>query len=149
MPKVKLAASDLDVAWRSARGSVAVGWCFADEASAAGDARLDRVQADGALVRPPWHLEVANVLVQAERRRRLGPGGAEERLDMLDFLPIRVDADGQGPFWRRAVALLARAETLTAYDTAELTTRRRLPLASTDRQLRAAAERYGLTALPG
>jgi predicted nucleic acid-binding protein len=130
--------------------SVAIGWCFADEASAAGDALLDRVQADGAVVPPLWHLEVANVLIQAERRSRLGPGGAEERLAMLDFLPIRVDADGQGAFWRRAVALLARAETLTAYDAAylELATRRRLPLASTDRHLRAAAERHGLRALP-
>lgn len=130
--------------------SVAVGWCFADEASAAGDALLDRVQADGALVPSLWHLEVANVLIQAERRGRLGTGGAEERMAMLDFLPIRVDADGQGASWRRAVALLVRAETLTAYDAAylELATRRRLPLASTDRQLRAAAERHGVPALP-
>ena len=54
--------------------SLAIAWCFEDEASAAADAILERVRDDGALVPALWVWEVANVLTLAARRGRIGGG---------------------------------------------------------------------------
>jgi hypothetical protein len=51
--------------------SIAVSWCFEDEASEISDALLERVRDEGALVPSLWHLELGNVLIQAERRGRV------------------------------------------------------------------------------
>jgi predicted nucleic acid-binding protein len=51
--------------------SLAMAWCFEDDASAAADAILERVRDDGALVRALWVWEVANVLTLAARRGRI------------------------------------------------------------------------------
>lgn len=40
--------------------SVAVSWCFEDEAAAEIDALLDRVRDEGAIVPAHWHLELGN-----------------------------------------------------------------------------------------
>jgi predicted nucleic acid-binding protein len=131
--------------------SVAVAWCFEDEASRALDALLDQVRADGAVVPALWVTEIGNVLVQAALRGRLPPEAVQERLGLFDMLPIEVDAAGQGPAWRAAVLALAVAEALSAYNAAylELAIRRRLPLASGDATLRRAALRHGVPVLPG
>ena len=51
--------------------SVGMAWCFEDEADRYADGVLDRLVEETALVPPLWPLEIANVLVVAERRRRL------------------------------------------------------------------------------
>jgi len=51
--------------------SVTMSWCFEDEATPASDAVLDRLGAEQAAVPSSWPLEVANVLLVAERRKRL------------------------------------------------------------------------------
>lgn len=48
--------------------SIALAWCFEDEASPATDAIADEVRTSGALVPSLFHLEVGNILLQAERR---------------------------------------------------------------------------------
>jgi hypothetical protein len=48
--------------------SVAVAWCIEDEASLDTDALLERVRDEGGLVPSLLHLELGNVLLQAERR---------------------------------------------------------------------------------
>ena len=53
--------------------SAVMGWCFEDEADPEGDALLRRVAASGAVVPGLLALEVANVLVGAERRGRMNP----------------------------------------------------------------------------
>jgi predicted nucleic acid-binding protein len=130
--------------------SIAVAWCFEDEASSALDALLDRVQADGAMVPELWTLEVTNVLVQAARRGRITPGGIRERLKMMDMLPIGRDEGAVGAVWRDNLIMLAEIERLTIYDATylELALRRGLALASSDGALRAAGERRGLLVLP-
>jgi hypothetical protein len=45
--------------------SVALSWCFEDEASPATDALLDDARDHGALVPGLWFLELGNVLLQA------------------------------------------------------------------------------------
>ena len=130
--------------------SVAVAWCFADEATPELDALLDQVHAEGAVVRPIWTLEVTNVLIHAARRGRLAQGAVQTRLDLLDMLPITQDDAGTGRVWRANLLALARIEGLTTYDATylELAIRRGLSLATSDKALRAAASGRGVTILP-
>lgn len=130
--------------------SVAVAWCFDDEASPPLDALLDRVQRDGAVVPPLWTIEITNVLVHASRNGRIAPQAVQERLGLFDMLRIETDAAGTGAGWRGTVLALATAETLTAYDATylELAIRRGLPLATSDKALRRAATRHGVAVLP-
>ncbi len=130
--------------------SVAVSWCFEDEASAETDALLERVRDEGAIVPALWHLELGNVLVQAERRRRLTAADTTARLELIADLPIQTD-DETPPRALREVLTLARAEGLTTYDAAylELAMRKGLALATRDRALAAAAMRAGLVCLLG
>jgi predicted nucleic acid-binding protein len=129
--------------------SVALAWCFDDEASPVSDAILDMVKDDGAIVPSLWHLELANVLLQAERRGRTIVGGLVARLELLDQLPIATDAETSGRAWREVLAL-ARSERLTTYDAAylELAVRRGLSLATRDEALLGAAKRLGIALVP-
>jgi predicted nucleic acid-binding protein len=125
--------------------SMAAAWCFADEASEAGWALLDRIADEGALVPSLWHLEMANLLTQAERRGRIDRATAGAMAETLMELPISVDTETPV----RALGIirhLAETEGLSSYDAAylELAIRTALPLASRDRALLAAARRAGL-----
>lgn len=129
--------------------SVAIAWCIDDEAAAETDALMEQAASEGALVPGLWPLEIANVLLQAVRRRRLGVADAMARLEILRSLPIRIDGATAERAWREILAL-ARAEGLTTYDAAylELALRCGLPLATRDRDLRQAADRCGVELLP-
>ena len=129
--------------------SIAVTWCFEDEASPETDALLERVRDEGALVPVLWHLEIGNLLLQAERRGRMASADAGLRLQLLGALPIATDDETSARAWREVLAL-AREQGLTTYDAAylELATRRGLPLATKDRVLRDAARRVGVQLLP-
>ncbi len=102
------------------------------------------------MVPPLWVSEVANVLLQACRRGRLPREAMQERLALLDMLPIEMDPQASGTVWRSSILTLADAETLTFYDATylELAIRRGLPLASSDTALRRAATRRGVTVVP-
>ncbi|HEX3862787.1 MAG TPA: type II toxin-antitoxin system VapC family toxin [Stellaceae bacterium] len=129
--------------------SVALTWCFADEAAADTDAILDRLKAFGAFVPSLWHIEMANVLLMAERRGRTIVGGLVARLDLLAQLPITTDTETTSRAWREIVGL-ARTELMTTYDAAylELAMRRGVPLATRDADLAKAARRAGVSVLP-
>ena len=71
--------------------SIAVAWCFEDQSSPAVDALLDRVRDEGAIVPSLWHLELANVLLMAERRGKITGAEAVARLDLISALPVSVD----------------------------------------------------------
>jgi predicted nucleic acid-binding protein len=130
--------------------SVTVAWCFDDEATVELDSLLDRVQREGAVVPPLWISEAANVLLLAQRRGRIDRETMQERLALLDMLPIETDNMASGPVWRSSVLTLADAEALTFYDATylELAIRRGLPLASSDVALRRAARRRGVAVVP-
>lgn len=129
--------------------SVAVSWCFEDEAAPETDALLERVRDEGAFVPAIWYLELGNVLIQAERRNRLSVADIATRLELFGALPITID-DERPDRTLQAVLTLARAERLTTYDAAylELAMRRGLPLASKDQDLVEAARRCGVVGLP-
>ncbi|WP_343057414.1 type II toxin-antitoxin system VapC family toxin [Chthonobacter rhizosphaerae] len=123
--------------------SAALCWCFSDEATPASDRLLAHVEAYGAIVPPLFLLEVANVLLQAERRRRIDPGASEALIRRLKTLPITVEPDVSS---LAGLVDLARMEHLTVYDAAylDVALRSGRPLASKDRDLLAAARRRGV-----
>jgi predicted nucleic acid-binding protein len=124
--------------------SAAVSWCFEDEATAAGEALLDRVGRNGALVPVLWPFEIANTLVMAERRGRLTGARVAAFVAAIEDLPITVDEEISSAL--HEVLALARGERLTVYDAAylELAMRTGLPLATRDRALAAAAASSGV-----
>jgi predicted nucleic acid-binding protein len=128
--------------------SVTFAWCFEDEASPAADLLLDRVQREGAIVPASWPIEIANVLLAAERRRRIDPPSSTRFADLLARLPIDVDGETAGRALGDTLEL-ARERNLTVYDATylELARRRALPLATRDTALRAAARAIRLQLL--
>ena len=76
--------------------SVAVAWCFDDEGTPAAWALLDRLRSAPAHVPALWELEIGNILLAAERRRRITQARAVEFLGILGELDIRVDPDLRG-----------------------------------------------------
>jgi len=125
--------------------SAALSWCFEDEASPEWDVLFERVRDRGAVVPGLWHLEVANVLLLAERRGRIATGGVAMRLELIAQLPITTDNETTVRAWREILAL-ARAEALTTHDATylELAIRRGLPLLTKDEALIGAAKRCGV-----
>jgi predicted nucleic acid-binding protein len=130
--------------------SVTMSWFFDDEATAATDKLLDRLNSDGrAIVAAHWALEVSNTLLMAERRKRSTVAESSHFIAILDVLPIEADQETASRASTSSMEL-ARAQGLTLYDSAylELAMRRSLPLATLDKQLRAAAKKAGVPCLP-
>lgn len=129
--------------------SVALAWCFEDEASPETDAIAERIREEGAFVPSLWHLELSNVLLQSEKRGRITTADATTRLELISGLPIVTDHETPSRAWRE-ILTLARAQKLTTYDAAylELAIRRGLCLASRDADLIAAAKNMGVQVLP-
>jgi predicted nucleic acid-binding protein len=129
--------------------SVAIAWLFEDEAAAETDVLLDRTAREGAAVPALSHYEVANVLLQAERQKRLVPGRVPALLQRLARLPIETHAAPRGLDWAGLIGLAADPR-LTAYDASYLALAERLalPLATRDRALRDAAVSRGVAVLP-
>lgn len=59
--------------------SVAMAWCFEDEADSRSDDLLDRLVTDPVVVPLHWPLEVTNVLRSAVRRGRLTENSPSRR----------------------------------------------------------------------
>ena len=119
---------------------------FADEAAEATDQLLDTLQ-NGAQAWVPalWHLELANLLIGAQRRGRIDQAGIEAFLSHLTSYAISVDVETIPKAWAKTLDL-AVLHGLSAYDAAylELALRRDLPLATKDRALIDAARRAGV-----
>ncbi|MGI8418673.1 MAG: type II toxin-antitoxin system VapC family toxin [Nakamurella sp.] len=123
--------------------SVAMAWCFEDEATGATEAVLDRLCDEHGVVPAIWPLEVANVLLVAERRSRLSEAQASRFLELLAQLPI--DVDGSATDMAGPVAA-GRRHTLSSYDASYLMLAERLglALATLDRPLAKAARKSGV-----
>ena len=89
--------------------SVALAWCFDDEATEATRALLDRFEEDHAQVPSLWHLELANALALGERKKRITPARTAEFIALVGGLPIVIDE--QTPNYALGTVLeLARSE---------------------------------------
>ena len=130
--------------------SVSAAWFLPDEATARTEAALQATATHNVWVPALWLLEVGNLLLSAQRRKRITADKRRELAAAASALHIRVD--------REAVTIssvdeLASRHRLTAYDAAylELALRRGLPLATQDAALAAAMVKAGVAAaeLPG
>lgn len=128
--------------------SIAMAWCFEDEATEFTDSLLERLAEGSAKVPSIWFLEVANVLAISERKGRTNQAKITQFLQLLGDLPISVDAKtGDKAF--TDILTLARTHRLTSYDAAylELALREGLPLATLDEGLIRVAGNLGVATL--
>jgi predicted nucleic acid-binding protein len=129
--------------------SVGFAWVYEEQATSETDGLLNQVAAGATVVVPAlWFLEMANVLLVAQRRHRLTAIQRKAALEKLTAMQFTMDEEGM----RHAFGLtseLAEKHGLTIYDAAylELASRRSLPLASRDEALKTAARRCGVKAL--
>ncbi len=129
--------------------SAILAWVHGDERTPEIEAVFDRVVEEGAVVPNLWHLEVANSLTVAIRRKRVSRAFRDDVLKDLADLTISADSDTAANAWGATVRL-ADIYGLTVYDAAymELAQRLRLPLATLDRDLAKAARAAGIDVLP-
>src|SRR6266404_4955212 len=107
---------------------------FQDEVTAETDKILDSLGQGSKVFTPAlWRWEVGNVLLLAERRKRISQAEAHRHFSLLQSLPVEVDDRAWHEAWQ-ATFSLARKHQLTLYDAAylELAIRRGSPLASLD-----------------
>lgn len=128
--------------------SIAMAWCFDDEATDHTRAMLADLGSQTAFVPGIWSLEVGNVLILAERKGRITRARCAEFVELLRELPIVTDDETSA---RGLVEILdlARDRSLTTYEAAylELSMRRGVRLATKDKALRAAAPHLGVELL--
>jgi len=122
--------------------SVVMAWCFQDEGNRYTEAVLDSLETGEALVPAIWPLEAGNVLVVAERRKRLDKSSALRFLSLLQSLPVSVEQESPERMFAEIV-VLAREYGLSTYDASylDLAMRHGLPLATLDTALIQAAKR--------
>jgi predicted nucleic acid-binding protein len=127
--------------------SVALAWCFPDEASKYADSVLVALKGQSIVVPAVWGLEIANALLVGERRKRLKRPEILRFIVLLDELSILQDGQTVSESLSRVLPL-ARDYGLSAYDAAylELAIRYGVPLATLDGDLREAAKRAGIRA---
>jgi predicted nucleic acid-binding protein len=128
--------------------SATLAWIFGDETTLAIERVFDAVAERSAVVPSLWRLEVANCLTVARRRGRIDEEFRRAALADLSLLDIVVDVHTDAYAWGETLALAERFG-LTLYDAAyvELASRRALPLATLDAEMRAAGRGLGLRLL--
>ena len=126
--------------------SVAAAWLLGEDDAA--ESLIASGASDGFHVPALWHLELANVLLVALRRKRLTVAEAREAERLAMALPVVTDQTQ--PVLGNLFAL-GREYGLTAYDAAylELALRRHLPLATFDTALARAARKAGVRPTEG
>jgi predicted nucleic acid-binding protein len=125
--------------------SVALAWCFPDEASEYADWVLVALEGRTVIVPAVWALEVANALVVAERRKRLKQPDLRRFVELLGGLRIIEHAQTVTDTVSNVLPL-AREYDLSAYDAAylDVAVRQGAPLATLDRTLKAAGRSAGI-----
>jgi len=128
--------------------SMTMAWIFSDEATEKTDALRDSLLNDAALVPELWSMEIANVLLVATRRGRINQPEWPGLLRDLATLPIETDTESSARALTDALPV-AMAHDLSVYDGVylELAMRKRLPLATLDRELTAACGSAGIEVL--
>ncbi len=121
--------------------SVVMSWCFKDETSRYADAVLDSLALSTAVAPSIWPLEVANVLLAAERSNRLSEADSARFISLLTELPITIEQEPPERIMKE-ILVLARRHQLSSYDASylDLAMRQGLPIATLDNGLIAAAQ---------
>jgi predicted nucleic acid-binding protein len=124
--------------------SVSAAWCLRDETSDRAREYLALLEDGEAFVPALWTVEMTNVLLMAERRKRITKEDAALALGLLERLPIVVTDAATGSMPR--LYEIAARHRLSAYDASylDLAATRRFPLATLDQGLRTAARAAGV-----
>jgi len=122
--------------------SVVMSWCFKDETNQYADAILHKLSEAKAVVPSIWPLEVINVLLVAERRKRLSEADSTRFITLLTQLPIIVEPEHSENMMKELLAF-ASANNLSSYDASylDLAMKRGYPIATSDNKLIQAARR--------
>jgi predicted nucleic acid-binding protein len=128
--------------------SIALSWCFDDEASPYTWSLLERLEQETAHVPSLWALEMSNILILAERRKRISYAHVILSLELIGSLSIQVDEETSYRAFRafHETSQLAYKEKLTSYDASylELALRLGIPLATKDKALAKIAKKLGV-----
>ena len=125
--------------------SVTMAWCFENESDPRAEALLDAMSSSTAYVPGVWALEVANVLIVAERRGRLSEADADAFVSRIQEMSIEEEPIGACEVLNRMRSVAGRYG-LSAYDAAylELAMRLGIALGTLDAKLAQAAESAGV-----
>ncbi len=128
--------------------SVVMSWCFKDETNKYADAILHKLSEARAVVPSIWPLEVVNVLLVAERRKRLSEADSTRFITLLTQLPIIVEQERPENMMKELLTF-ARANNLSSYDASylDLAMKRGYPIATSDNKLIQAARRIDVQIL--
>ena len=125
--------------------SVALAWCFPDEASDYADAVLVALEGRTVVVPAIWSIEITNALLVGERRKCIWQPEVRRFVELLKGLNIVEDAQ---PFADTVsnVLPLAREYDLSAYDAAylDVAVRHGAPLVTLDAALQKAGRAAGI-----
>ncbi len=129
-----------------ADSSIGIGWVHPSQATELTRLLLNEAKSGSPVFVPSlWHLEVANALLVAVRRKLMTDAHRQRALALLNQFNLVVDEET----WSQAFAAtsdLAAKYSLSVYDASylELARRKSLPLGSRDEPLLAAARKCGV-----
>jgi predicted nucleic acid-binding protein len=124
-------------------------WYFEDQKTSYTEGVLECLtRGDEILVPSVWPLEIVNSLVIAVRRKGITSAQLETFVADLNDLPLEVDLPGVARAYS-SILRISRQYQLSSYDAAylDLALSQGLPLATLDKNLRAAAKRSGVELL--
>jgi predicted nucleic acid-binding protein len=129
--------------------SVALTWVFKDEAAPETDVLEIEAKNHGAIIPWLWYFELGNALLVAEKRNRIKKEGVKLHLEIIGMLSLTTESEMSIRSLEKIMSL-ARDHQLTVYDAAylELALRHGIPLATKDKDLRAAARELKIPVLP-
>ncbi|MFP3120222.1 PIN domain-containing protein [Rickettsia sp. R2] len=126
--------------------SIALSWLMPDEVASLDI--LDKTITEEAIVPAIWGLEIGNVLLCAERAKRLTANQRHQAIYTLKDLYIKIDQITLEHIWFETMDLAVQYG-LTLYDASylELALRCGLPIATLDKSLKQASKAAGVIVL--
>ena len=120
--------------------SVVMAWCFGDEGRTYSDDVLESLGSTEAIAPAIWPLEIGNVLVVAERRKRLSKSASIRFIALINDPPIHVIRESPERMTKEILALVWERQ-LSTYDASylDLAMRKGVPIATRDSGLKKAA----------
>lgn len=129
--------------------SLIIAWLLREERSTEADGIARLIGEEGAWVPQLFSIEIANVLLQAVRRRRITASYADLQFRRLEDVSLSTDVETNDFAWTTTYRL-AVEEGLTVYDATylELALRLEATLGTLDGDLAVAARRRGVIVIP-
>lgn len=122
--------------------SIVMTWCFQDEFNKYANTVLEQLNKNQAFVPSIWPLEITNVLLVAERRKRLNKAESIRFIELISNLPIAIEQEPPTRIFQEVISL-AREYHISTYDASylDLAMRKGIPLATLDKGLKQAAKK--------